>query len=204
MNRSLVILAVIAAGSVSPLFADEQADSPKSSATGKHEEKEVPLSPEAIVERQFEGKATVELQVGEVHTLNIDALFVPDVSHDQIITARIPEAKTGDEFVVIVKREVATRMLQLGIEDPAEHFQGKILRVSGTVERLKRPSTPLVQVYRILVTDLDQLQSVRKPVSSRRTNEQIGDHQSSNADKLKANPDDQDALKTYFNVMEIR
>jgi hypothetical protein len=95
-------------------------------------------------------------------------------------------------------------MLQLGIEDPAEHFQGKILRVSGTVERLKRPSTPLVQVYRILVTDLDQLQSVRKPVSSRRTNEQIGDHQSSNADKLKANPDDQDALKTYFNVMEIR
>jgi hypothetical protein len=191
MIRSLVILAVIATSSASPLFADEKADSAKSSATGKHEEKEAPLSPEAIVKKQFEGKATVELQVGEVHTLNIDALFVPDVSHDQIITAKIPGAKTGDEFVVIVKREVATRMLQLGIEDPAEQFRGKILRVSGTVERLKRPSTPPVPVYRILVTDLDQLESIRKPVSGRRTNEQNGDPQSSNADKLKANPDDQ-------------
>jgi hypothetical protein len=105
----------------------------------------------------------VELAVDEVHTLNLDSLFVPDVSHDQIIKAKIPGAKTDQEFLVIVKREVATRLLKLGIADPAEHFRGKILRVSGTVEQVKRPSTPPALVYRILVTNLDQLQSIRQP-----------------------------------------
>lgn len=124
---------------------------------------EKPLSPEMILEKKFEGKATVELQVGEVHTLNIDALFVPDVSHAQIIKAKIPGAKIDQEFLVIVKKEVATRLLKLGISDPAEHFRGKMLRVSGTVEQINRPSTPSSMVFRIQITSLDQLESIRKP-----------------------------------------
>lgn len=54
-------------------------------------------------------------------------------------------------------------VLNLGIEDVAEHFRGKVLRVSGIVEQIKRPSTPSAVVYRILVTNLDQLESIRKP-----------------------------------------
>lgn len=127
------------------------------------EKREKPLSPETILAAKFEGKATVELRVGEVHTLNIDSLFVPDVSHAQIIKAKIPGAKVGQEVLVTVSREIATRLLKLGIEDPAEHFRGKILRVTGTVEQIKDLSTPSAMVYRIQVTNLDQLESIRKP-----------------------------------------
>ena len=126
-------------------------------ARAADEQKEKPLSPEVILEKKFEGQATVELEVGEVHTLNIDSLFVPDVSHDQIIKAKIPGAKTGQEFLVIVKRDVATRLLKLGIEDPAEHFRGKLLRVSGRVVR--RSETQ----FQLRVTSLDQLEHLRKP-----------------------------------------
>ncbi|MDA0589863.1 MAG: hypothetical protein O2820_06370 [Planctomycetota bacterium] len=138
------------------------------------EKKEKPLSPETILKDQFEGKATVELEVGEVHTLNIDSIFVPDVSHAQIIKAKIPGAKVGQEVLVTVSREVATRILKLGIEDPAEHFRGKILRVSGTVEPVKKLSTPSAMVYRIQVTNLDQLESIRKPSLSCRTQRWTG------------------------------
>ncbi|MCY2967130.1 MAG: hypothetical protein NT069_26415 [Planctomycetota bacterium] len=132
-------------------------------ACAADEKREQPLTPETILETKFEGKATVELQVGEVRTINIDSVFVPDVSHVQVIQAKIAGAKIGQELVVTVSREIATRLLKLGIEDPAEHFRGKILRVSGTVEQIKRPSTPTAMVYRIQVTNLDQLESIRKP-----------------------------------------
>ncbi len=132
-------------------------------ARAADEKREKPLSPESILENKFEGKATVELEVDKVRTLNIDSVFVPDVSHVQIIKAKIPGAKTGQEFLVIVRRKVATRLLMLGIADPAAHFRGKILRVSGTVEQIKRRSTPSALVYRIVVTNLDQLERIRKP-----------------------------------------
>lgn len=145
----LAFAVVVVAGSFWAHAADEQ--------------KEKPLSPETILENQFEGEATVELHVGEVHTLNIDSLFIPDVSHAQLIYAKIPGAKTGEKVLVAVSREVATRLLKLGIADPAEHFRGKILRVSGTVERIERPSTPAATVYRIRVTHLEQLENIGKP-----------------------------------------
>jgi hypothetical protein len=131
-------------------------------ARAADEEKEKPLSPETIFEKQFEGPARVEFEVAEVHTLNIDSVFVPDVSHDLVIKAKTPAA-APPEFLVVGKRVVATRLLKLGIADPAEHFRGKVLRVSGTVELIKRPSTPPALVYRILVTNLDQLENIRKP-----------------------------------------
>ena len=124
-------------------------------SAGAAEEK--PLSPETILAKKFEGQATVEFLVGEVTTLNIDSLFVPGVSHAQFIRAKVPGAKDGQEFLVIVSREIATRLLQLGIEDPAEHLRGKVLRVSGRVERHSENQ------YRLRVTSLDQLENIRKP-----------------------------------------
>lgn len=118
---------------------------------------EKPLSPETILKEKFEGQATVELQVGDVTTLNIDSLFVPGVSHAQIVKAKVPGAKDEQAFLLIVSREVATRLLKLGIEDPAEHLRGKVLRLSGRVER--RSETQ----YQMRVTSLDQLENIRKP-----------------------------------------
>src|SRR5262249_30762909 len=122
---------------------------------------EKPLSPETILAKKFEGKATVEFLVGEVRTLNIDSLFVPGVSHAQIIKAKVLGAKDGQEVVVIVSREIATRPLQLEIDDPAEHLRGKVLRGAGRVER--RSETQ----YQIRVTSPDQLETIRKKQLSR-------------------------------------
>ncbi|MFO0966703.1 MAG: sigma-70 family RNA polymerase sigma factor [Gemmataceae bacterium] len=126
-------------------------------AAGAEEKKEKPLAPQTIFDKQFEGRATVEFLAGEVHTLNIDSVFVPNVSHAQIISAKVPGAKAGQEFIVCVVREVATRLLRLGIADPAEHFRGKVLRVSGVVQRLSG------ERYRLYVTSLEQLEIIRNP-----------------------------------------
>ncbi|MBC7819142.1 MAG: hypothetical protein IAG10_19810 [Planctomycetaceae bacterium] len=122
-----------------------------------------PLAPEAILENKFEGQATVEFLVSEVHTIDIDSIFMPGLSHAQIIKANVSGTKDGQEFLVTVSREIATRLLRLGIENPAEHFRGKRMRVSGTVERFEPPSAPSKTIYKIHVTSLDQLENIRKP-----------------------------------------
>lgn len=53
---------------------------------------------------------------------------------------------------VLVSWEAATRLKRLGIENPVGHFRGKVVRVSGAVERLDGSSGP---EYRIRVTTLD-------------------------------------------------
>jgi hypothetical protein len=127
------------------------------------EKKEKPLSPEMILEKDFEGKATVEFLVQEVTTLNIDSVFIPDVSHAQILRPKVEGEKNVQEFCVVVSREVATRLLQLGIEDPAEHFRGKQIRASGKVEKIKGSAPGSPTLYKIHVTNLNQLESIRKP-----------------------------------------
>jgi hypothetical protein len=117
-----------------------------------------PLSPEKIVEKKFEGKATVEFVVGEVY-------LEPEswaAEAWRSVPLRIVPKAAGEkgQVEVLVSGETANRLKRLGIEDPALHFQGKVLRVSGTVERIiKRSGT----VYRIQVKGLDQLDDIRKP-----------------------------------------
>lgn len=93
----------------------------------------------------------------------LTSIFMPGLSHAQMIKAKVSGAKDGEEFWVMVSRETATRLLRLGIEDPAEHCRGKVLRVSGTVERVTPPSAPAKTTYKIHVTSLDQLESVHQP-----------------------------------------
>jgi len=127
------------------------------------DKKEQPLSPETVLEKEIQGKATVEFLVEGVTTLNIDSLYVPDVSHAQIIKAKVPGAREGREFWVVVSRETATRLLHLGVEDPAKHFRGKQMRVSGTIERFSPTEEPARMIYKIRVTDLAQLEHVKTP-----------------------------------------
>ena len=133
------------------------------SARAEDDKGEKVLSPEKILKDGFVGKATVELQVGEVRTLDIDSVFVPDASHAQTIEAKLPGEKAGRKFVVTVSRETATRLRQLGIDDVAEHVRGKVLRVSGTVELVKRTATAPEVIYRLPVANLDQFESIHKP-----------------------------------------
>jgi hypothetical protein len=122
---------------------------------------EKPLSPETIVEKDFTGKATVEFTVGEV-TLRPTSWSITADAHWRAVPMTIV-AKAADMKIrvgVLLAGEVVERLRRLGIDNPTEHFQGKVLRVSGTVEHFWIRSG---LEYRIQVNSLDQLEEVRKP-----------------------------------------
>lgn len=123
---------------------------------------EKPVSAEEVLKKKILGQATVEFLVDEVTTLNIDSVFTPGTSHAQLISAKLPKGKGGEEFMVIVSKELATRMLRSGIVDPADYFRRKKMRVSGIVARIDR-TPPEVTTYKIHVTRMEQLESVRTP-----------------------------------------
>jgi hypothetical protein len=120
---------------------------------------EQPLTPEAIMEKKVEGKATVEFPVGEVGVMFTSRATLADESLPLHIAPKTAGQKAVGVYV-LVSWEAATRLKRLGIENPAEHFRGKVVRVSGTVERLTGSSGP---EYRIQVTSLDQFEVIRKP-----------------------------------------
>jgi hypothetical protein len=66
-----------------------------------------------------------------------------------------------DRFILYRTRNTATRLKRLGMEDPASHLLGKLVRVTGTVER-KLPSdgTPW---FEITGSKPDQISGIRKP-----------------------------------------
>jgi hypothetical protein len=120
-----------------------------------------PLGAETIVEKQFAGRATVEFTVGEVYLMPSSWAASADDEWGSVPLRLVAKAagKT-DPVYVLVSGQTVARLRQLGIEEPAEHFRGKVVRVSGTVERwVKRAGTE----YRLPVNSLDQLEFIRKP-----------------------------------------
>jgi hypothetical protein len=126
-------------------------------AAGVTEEK--PLTPETIVEKKVEGRATVEFQVEDVGLILTSRATLTDESEPLHLAPKTAD-KTAGSVSVLVSWQVATRLKRLGIENPAKHFRGKIVRVSGVVERLMGSTGP---EYRIQVTSLDQFEIIRKP-----------------------------------------
>jgi hypothetical protein len=120
------------------------------------------LSAETIVEKQFKGKATVEFSVEEVHSMPTNPWSRESDGEWKAVPLRLTAKAAGktDHVYVFVSGQTVARLRQLGIEEPEEHFHGKVVRVSGTVEPfVKRAGTE----YRIQVNSLDQLEVVRKP-----------------------------------------
>jgi hypothetical protein len=122
---------------------------------------EKPLSPETIVEKNFEGKATVEFVVGEVYLRPTSWAIASDRRWQAVPLRIVPKGDAAKERVmVLVSGETIARLKRLGIENPAEHFSGKVLRLSGSVDRFQ---TRAGLEYRIQVNSLDQLEAIRKP-----------------------------------------
>jgi hypothetical protein len=120
---------------------------------------EKPRTPRAIVEQKFEGTATVEFPVVEVGQVRTGRSPRGDESGPLTVVAKAG-GEGGGSVHAEVSWEVATRLKRLGVEDPAEHFRGKVVRVRGRVERLPGRSGP---AYRIEVSSLDQIEVIRKP-----------------------------------------
>jgi hypothetical protein len=119
-----------------------------------------PLSPETIIAKDLVGKVKVEFLVGDVY-LRPSSWAVDANEHWRAVPLSIvPKGdSTKERLAVLVSGEVTARLKSLGI-DPAHHFNGKILSVSGTVERsINRAGN----TYVIQISSLDQLESIRKP-----------------------------------------
>jgi hypothetical protein len=122
---------------------------------------EEPLSPETIVKKNFVGKATVEFLVGEVYQHPTSWAASSDRNWAAVPLRIVPKSlATAGRVSVLVSAEVCERLQRLGIENLAEHFRGKVLRVSGSVERLPVNGGG---DYSIQVNSLDQLEAIGKP-----------------------------------------
>jgi hypothetical protein len=122
---------------------------------------ESPLSPETIIEKNFEGKATVEFTVAEVYLWPTSWAVSSDRHWEAVLLQVVAkDTATTGRLRVLVSGEVTARLRQLGVEEPAAHFRGKVLRVSGTVVRGQRRDGP---EYCILVSSLEQVEAIRKP-----------------------------------------
>jgi hypothetical protein len=125
-----------------------------------------PLSPETVIKKHITGKATVEFSAGEVYLMPASWAATSDAGWKAVPLQILPKdiGKKGSFYnmSVVVSGEVTTRLKQLGIENPAEHFRGKLLRVSGTITRFE---TRARTIYRMEVNNLDQIEIIRKQTS---------------------------------------
>jgi len=115
-----------------------------------------PMTPEAIIEKGFEGKTTVEFVVTEAGLFRTNSDPTGFLSEALWLKA----GKGSERFTVIVSRETASRLRQLGIDDLVAHFRSKVVRVTGTV---KRQVVGDRTDYHLAVNGLEQIEVVRKP-----------------------------------------
>jgi hypothetical protein len=143
---------------------------------------DMPLSPEAILKKKFEGEATVEFTAAKSAQL-FEGLSLKPGERASLYLAPKVAGKTGSRVYVIVNWTVATRLRQFGIDDPAGHFRDRLIRVSGTVKELAGGNIPGERSlyttdggfksetitsgkepeYYLVVESLDQIKLVRKP-----------------------------------------
>jgi RNA polymerase sigma factor (sigma-70 family) len=119
-----------------------------------------PLTPDEIVAKKFEGKATIEFQVGAKGTGAILGAGVAygGVSGIQLSPGQQPQ---GGQVQVWILMKPSHDLFRLGIDPvaPGQHFLGKIIRVTGQITRVPYNSG---MVYELRVESLDQIEEVRK------------------------------------------
>jgi len=125
---------------------------------------EKPLTPETIVAKKFEGRATVEFQVGGEGTGGILGGSIKYAGTTGIHLCPIEQPKGDDVVRVWILTKPAHDLFRLGIDpgDPGEHFRGKVIRVKGQITRITRKPYNSGTVYELQVESLDQIEEVRK------------------------------------------
>ena len=118
-------------------------------------EPEKPLTPDDIVAKKVQGKATVEFAVAEVSEIPTGGGVEMTGSPQLCLSAKSPKA---EKFYVEVSWLVSQRLRDIGIDDVPAHFRNKVVRVAGdvTLSKSKEPS------YHVFVTSLDQIEVIRK------------------------------------------
>ncbi len=114
-------------------------------ATGRAEDDKVFGPVEA--RKEIGNKITVEMKVQSAK----DRLD----KHKEIYLDAEENFKDPKNFAVVITRAGAAKFKEAGIDSPADHFRGKVIRAKGTVKAVQK-------VPRIEIDDPAQLQIVEK------------------------------------------
>ena len=122
---------------------------------------EKPLTPETIVAKKFEGKATVEFTVGDEGTGGILGGSRKYGGVSGIYLCPSGKLKGDDRVRVRILTKPTHDLFRVGVDrgDPGGHFRGKVIRVTGQITRTPYSSGT---VYELDVESLDQIEDVRK------------------------------------------
>jgi uncharacterized protein (TIGR03067 family) len=112
------------------------------------------LTPEEAIELRPKEKVTVQFKVASAELTSHFA------GSDLLANSEI-ELMDGKKFSVLLRRPVRDQIMRLGIE-PAKHFSGKVIRVTGQVQPVLPPNTNGEGPFWIVVDDLKQFEVVRQ------------------------------------------
>ncbi len=114
---------------------------------------EKPKTPAQVIAGKFEGEATVEFTVAKCGRVLTGRSTLADECEMLQLDPK------EEKFFLYLTHETATRLKQLGIDDPASHLVGKLVRVTGSV----RKGSDGMPWFEITVRKLDQIAVIRKP-----------------------------------------
>jgi DNA/RNA endonuclease YhcR with UshA esterase domain len=111
-----------------------------------HADEEKPLSP-----------TEARKQVGKEITVQMEVKTAKDrlEKRGEIYLDAENDFRDPKNFAVIITKQGAAKFKEAGIDDPAEHFRGKVIRAKGTVKEVQ-------DVPRIEIEDPSQIKIVDK------------------------------------------
>jgi RNA polymerase sigma factor (sigma-70 family) len=123
--------------------------------------REVVLTEEEWVARGVEGKSVVELEIAVDQAGQSSA---PGRLPDLTLSARGRLLK-GRQLYIHVAPPVVEQLRRIGIENPMDFYQGKVVRVRGVVKAVRHADIRAADydAYYVLVEGLDQFVSLRDP-----------------------------------------
>ena len=117
------------------------------------------VTPEQLFRGKLTGPVRVEFTVakyGQILPLRRDA------TTPNVVVILEPKYNEGgiDRLQVYLPDKMLARFGQLGVEDVRSHLLGKVVRVSGTLQRVEGANGG--SDYHLLIESLDQFESIRK------------------------------------------
>jgi RNA polymerase sigma factor (sigma-70 family) len=134
--------------------ANETAPPSKERANEKQPEKAKKepdvLTPGEAIKQRTKEKLTVQFKAASVEVTPLDGLQIEGYNEGPFI-----RLKDGNKFSVLLRGPATYQIMRLGI-DPAKHFSGKVIRVTGQVQPDNGKGPP----FNIVVDDLNQFEVV--------------------------------------------
>jgi hypothetical protein len=164
-TATLLMITVLGAGAIGLIYQTQAAEQSKDSnkeapvaatpaekTSPKNAKKEPDvLTPAEAIKQRDKGKVTVQFEVASVEAFLLDGA-IAEGSRISRLEVRL---KDGNNFSARLTGRVTYQIERLGI-DPAKHFSGKVVRVTGRVQQIESART-----FQIVVDDLNQFEVVR-------------------------------------------